>query len=370
MPGLFLPNRKPLVLPGTTKRALRRPDPRGLVVPQLSGAPLSGSEVDYDELDVAATWRVYEPNEPGQVRYFCYELEQLNPGAAVPARYFKAVRLIRLTRVPRYLRNTGPGGGAEAFSAMRDVLVGLREKRILFLNVIAKSPELPLVFAYGVQATGDTIEEAMAEADEAYEALSVGLDGTYQQLEYQPLSMAEGEVLARHQVEWNQIAMARGRPMPQGVALGSSAILDGNRTDVENTNNQLESFIRGMSDRSFMLSLVTVPLAPADMASAWRNISQKLSAARSDQSGSRGVSAGLALPLSTGMSMGDSHGNTHGVTGTQGIGSSDGLSASQADGVSVTHTDGTSQSLSTTHTNAVSASQSDSHSTSTSLRGT
>ena len=61
----FMTNgRRPLLIPGTAQRALRRPDPRG------------------------------------QVRDFCYELAQTDPGMP-EERYFKAVRLIRLTRVPR-----------------------------------------------------------------------------------------------------------------------------------------------------------------------------------------------------------------------------------------------------------------------------
>lgn len=359
MAPLISNGRRPLLIPGTMQRALRRPDPRGLIVPQSSAAPLSAGEIDYDELEILATWRTFEPDAPGQVRYFCYQLRQTEPGQA-PVVFYKAVRLIRLTRVPRYLK-AGGGAGGEVFGAMRDVLVGLREKRILFLNMIAKSPDLPLVFAYGVQATAATLEEACERADEAYAALSATLDGTYQQLEYQPLSLTEGESLARYQSQWNQIAMARGRPMPQGVSIGSSGILDGNRTDVENTNNQLEAFIRGMGDRSFMLNLITAPIGMDEMSSAWRNISKDLSKVRSDQQGSRSMSASVGIPLGTGVSMGDGTGTTHGVTGTHGVGSSDGLSSSETLGSSYTHTDGTSASQSQTNTTGTSQSVSDSH---------
>jgi hypothetical protein len=352
------------MIPGSAQRAIRRPDLRGLIVPQSSAAPLSANEVDYDELDILRSWRTYEPNSPGEVRYFCYELTQKNPGEDAVT-FFKAVRLIRLTRVPRYLKQGG-GAGGEVFGAMRDVLVGLREKRVLFLNMIAKSPNLPLVFAYGVQSTGNTLEEACAKADEAYAALSASLDGTYQQLEYQPLSLDEGENLARYQAEWNQIAMARGRPMPQGISVGSSSVMDGNRTDVENTNNQLEAFIRGMGDRSFMLNLITAPLSPEEMTSAWRNISKDLSKVRSDQQGSRGVNAGIALPLGTGVSMGDGTGTTHGVTGTQGIGTSDGINSADTQGQSFSHTLGTNASVSDTASIGTSQSQSDSHTVGTS----
>lgn len=360
MPPIFTPGRRPALLPGSTKRALRRPDGRGLISPIVSAAPLSPEEVDYDELSIVRSWRAYEDADPGLVRYFCYELEQTNPGEPT-ARFFKAVRLIRLTRVPRYLRDVPP------YEQMRDVLVSLREKRVLFLNLIAKSPQLPLVFAYGVQGTGESLLEAQQQADEAFAALSFCLDGTYQQLEYQPLTLEQGEILARYQAEWAHIAMARGRPMPQGTPVGTSALVDGNRTDVQNTNDAMASFIRGMGDKSFMLSLVAYPLTPEDMTLAWRNISHKLSAVRSDQQGSRGVSAGVALPLGLGTSFAEGNGTTHGLTGSSGVGSSDGLSSGQTLGESLTHTDGVSASQSRTDTDTVSTSVSDSHSTSTSL---
>lgn len=345
---LHVPGRRPLLLPGTDKRVLRRPNGGGLIIPQLSGAPLTANEVDYDELDILRQWREYSPDDPDQVRYFCYELEQLNPGAPSADHFFKAVRLIRLTRVPRYLRQSAT---TEQF---RDLLAGLREKRVLFLNIIAKSPKLPLVFAYGVQGVGSTIEEATAAADEAYAALTFSLDGTYQQLEYQPLSVAEGELLARYQNEWRHIAMARGRPMPESAGIGASAVLDGNRTDVQSTNDAIASFVRGMGDKSFMLSMVTVPLTPEDMSHAWRNIAMKLSAVRSDQQGSRSIGASFSLPLGLGHAIADGTGSTHGVTGTSGVGTSDGLSESQTQGLSVSHSDGVSAS----HSQGVSASES------------
>lgn len=347
MPRVLVPGRRPLLLPGTDKRAVRRPNAAGLLVPQLSAAPLSSDEIDYDELEILRQWREYAPDDADQVRYFCYELEQLNPGAATADHFYKVVRLIRLTRVPRYLRQQ------PATEQFRDLLAGLREKQILFLSIIAKSPKLPLVFSYGVQGVGSTIEEAKEAADEAYAALSFSLDGTYQQLEYQPLSVAEGELLARYQNEWRHIAMARGRPMPQNAGIGASAILDGNRTDVSQTNDAISSFVRGMGDKSFMLSLVTVPLAPEDMSHAWRNIALKLSAVRSDQQGSRSIGASFSLPLGLGSSLGDGNSSTHGLTGTSGTGSSDGLSASESQGMSVSHSDGVSASES----QGVSASQ-------------
>jgi DNA helicase HerA-like ATPase len=342
MSVLFTPAHTPLTNPVSGQRTLRRPDLRHLIRPRLSATPLS-DEVVWDDLIVHRAYRSYEPDASGQVRYFMYELSQKNPGEDEYTYFWKAVRFIRLTRVPRYLRQAGGmGGPGLVFDQQRDLLAALREQQVLFINLIAKSPNLPLVFAYGVQAVGRTPEEAQENADMSYAVLSAQLDGTYQQLEYQPLTLQEGELLSRYQVEWDQLAMARGRPLPTGGSLGGAGMLDGNRTDVESTNNQLESFIRGLGDRSFMLSMVTVPVSPAEITLAWRNMAQKLSEVRSDQQGARSLQAGVALPLGMGSTMGDSWGNTHSVGQTIGTGASEGASQSVADSVSRTDTVGVS----------------------------
>ena len=245
-------------------RVLHRPDGRGLVVPRLSGEPL-GDEVDYDDLRIHHSWRVYEPDRPDEVRYLMYQLSQRDLGSPVWAGYFKAVRFLRVTRVPRYLRQVNTSASGTVFDHQRKLLAGLREQDVVFLNLIANGPDTPMIFAYGVQAIGNTPEQAQTLADRSYSVLRALLDGVYQQLEYQPLRVDEAEALVRYQSQWRQIAMARGRPKPLGADGGVDSWLDGNRTDVENTQNMLETFIRGMSDRNFLLSLVTVPISPAEM---------------------------------------------------------------------------------------------------------
>jgi hypothetical protein len=347
MPGrITSPTNPPLLLPGSSRRAIRRPDLRDLIVPRPSAAPL-GLEVDWDDLVIHRSWRVYESDRPGEVRYFMFELTQRDPGAAAFSQvFYKAVRFIRLTRVPRYLRQaTSASGPSMVFEQMRDVLAALREQGVLFVNMIAKSPELPLIFSYGVQGVGSTPLEAQQMTDEAFAVLDYQLSGTYQQLMYKPITVEEGEVIARYQSQWSHLAMGRGRPMPASSSVGAGALLDGARTDIESTNNQLESFIRGMGDRSFLLSLVTVPLSPGEITTAWRNISQKLSDVRSETHGSRGVSAGVAFPLTMGTSSSDAHGTSHSTGTTHGVTNTEGTSSAVSHGLTSTSSDSISTSM-------------------------
>ena len=338
---------RPLYLPGTEERALVRPDARHLVVPRTSGVPFDG-EVDYDDLVVHSQFRVYEPERPAEVRYLVYELSQRNPGHEQHDYFFKAIRVTKLTRVPRYLRQSSASGPSLVIDQQRDLLAGLREKGVVFLNLIAKAPDTQLIFAYGVSGVGATPEEAQYEADQGFAALIAQLDGLYQQLEYRPLTAAEAESLVRYQTQWDRLAMARGRPVPDGVNLSSSSALDGNRTDVESTLNQLEAFLRGMTDRNFILSLVCVPIEAEHMASAWRNLTGELSRIRSEQQGTRSLSVGVAIPLTFGQSLGKSAGNTHATAESTGFAASDALSQSVTDGTN------SSQSVGQTNTQAVS----------------
>lgn len=342
---LFSAGSKTLYLPGGRDRSIVRPDLRHVMSPRLSGAPL-GSEVDYDDLIVHSTSRSYEPDKPAEVRYFMYELSQRNPGDDGYHYYWKAMRLAKVTRVPRYLRQTSASGPGIVIDQQRDLLAALREQGVLFLNIAAKADDTSMLFCYGVQATGEDPYSAQKAADEAWAALTTQLDGLYQQLEYKPLTVAEGEALVRYQSEWNNISMARGRPLPNGGSLANASVLDGNRTDVENTLNQLEAFLRGMSDRSFILSLVTVPVSSVEMTLAWKNITNQLSKVRSEQQGSRSFNAGVAIPLAFGNSLGNTTGNTHSVTASQGLATSDGFSSAITDGVSQSQSVGASVSQS------------------------
>lgn len=369
--SIFTPTNK------VNSKILRRPDFRNLLNARQSGFSLSSGEIDYDELVIQRSWRSYEINKPDEVRYFMFELTQKNPDEKLfSPPFYKAIRMIRLTRVPRYLRQGGSMSGPDlVFEQMRDVLAALREQGTLFVNMIAKSPQLPLIFAYGVQGVGSTLEEAQRKADEAFAVLDFQLSGTYQQLMYKPISVEEGELISRYQNEWSHLAMGRGRPLPTGNSIGTATILDGNRSDVESTNNQLESFIRGMSDKSFLLSLVTNPLSPVEITKSWRNLTQKLTEVKSEISGTRSVNAGVAFPLvmgssdgnasssthsqgtdhSTNQSLGSNQSHTTGSTTTDGINNSFTTGANHSDtkGTSETITDGTANTITDTTSTTV-----------------
>ena len=346
--GLWTPSNKPVMLPGRpTRRVITRPDGRGLITPRMSGEPLTHDEVDYDDLEIHRSWREYESAKAGSVRYLMFEVSQKNPGEENTHHFYKAVRMLRLTRVPRWLRQQG-GTGHHGYTQMAYVLSALREQGVLFVQVVAKTPDNPLIYAYGVQGVALSVEEAQARADEGFATLTALLDGTFQQIEHSPLTLSEAEDLSRYSATWQHVAMARGRPVVDASAIGAGAILDGNRTDVEQTHNAMEAFIRGMSEtkRGFMLTLVSVPLSIEDMTLAWRNVTHRLSQVRSDTHGSKSVNFGVAIPLSVGASDGVSHGDTHSTGTSTGTSTSYGVSESTGTSTSQSTADGTTTGLS------------------------
>ena len=337
--GLWTPRRS------LHRQVLRRPDLRGMARDLGDRSTLPG-EVDYDDLTILRTWREYDAHDAGAVRHFVYELSQRDVGEKEATSFFKAVRFLRITRVPRYLRQVASASPDHVYEQHRDVLVALRERGALYLNLIFRADASATVFAYGVQAVGATAEEAKAAADESFEVLVSQIEGNYVQIEHQPLNTDEAEALVRYQREWRHIAMARGRPLPNGISAGAAAaLLDGNRTDPESSANQLEAFLRGMGHRNYMMTLVTVPVSPTSMVVAWRNLTKKLSSLRSDMQGSRSFSASVAMPLAMGSMLGDTHNDAHTVGTNTAHTVTDGVNHSVADGTSHTHTVGSSTSL-------------------------
>ena len=388
MPQILTPPRHPkkiLRLPGSQRRRIvRRPDLRPLVKPYHHATPLTGLEVDHDDLDILQSWREFEPDRPDAVRYFMMRIRQRNPGQHQWWEGYKAVRFVRLTRVPRWLRQQSAGIGRPGASQMAYVLAALREQGCLFVQLVAKTPADPLIFAYGVQSVAPTAALAQSAADESHASLCALLDGTFQQIEHSHISVAEAERISLQQHTWDNIAVARGRPMLNTGHVGAAGVLDGNRTDMENTHNQLEAFIRGMSEaqKGFMLSMVTSPISVADMNIAVANVARHLSVVRSETRGSRSFHAGAALPLMVGASDGigetESTGESQSTAESSSYGTSNGFAETQSAGVSESETrsdartethgqseaSGTSESRSSVRTETHGTSESETHGTS------
>lgn len=388
MSNILAPPRHPkkiLRLPGSPRRRLlRRPDLRPLVRPYHHASPLMSFETDHDDLDIVQSWREFETDRPDAVRYFMMRIRQRNPGQHQWWEGYKAVRFVRLTRVPRWLRQQSAGIGRPGASQMAYVLAALREQGCLFVQLVAKTPADPLIFAYGVQSVAATPQLAQAAADESHASLCALLDGTFQQIEHSHITVAEAERISLQQHTWDNIAVARGRPMLNTGHVGAAGVLDGNRTDMENTHNQLEAFIRGMSEsrKGFMLSMVTSPISVADMNIAVANVARHLSVVRSETRGSRSFHAGAALPLmvgasdglgeteSTGSSQSESESSSYGSSSSFGESQSAATSESETYSGSRTETHGTSEaqgvseSQSSSRTETHGTSQSETHGTS------
>lgn len=363
--SLWRPSKKALMLPGSPERRLiHRPDLRGIVTPQQSGERLFDNEVDYDDLAILRQWREYETERPNEVRHFMMEVAQRNPGEQETWRGFKAIRFIRLTRVPRWLRQQGGGVGRAGTPHMTYVLSALREQGVLFIQLITKTANSRLIFAYGVQALGSTEEEAKWRADEAYAALEALLNGTFQQIEFEPLTVQEGEMIVENQATWRNVAIARGRPMENGGSVGAMGVLDGNRTDTE-SSNQIEAFIRGMSEtkKGFALTVISAPIAISDMTIAVANVARSLSVVRSETRGNRAFTAGAAIPLTVGAGEGIGTSDSHSESVALGTSTSDGTSFTESAGTSHSSTYGTSTSESTGFTESESTTNTTSSST-------
>jgi hypothetical protein len=144
-------------------------------------------------------------------------------------------------------------------AAQRDLLSALRHRGRTFLTLIARLPDLPLLFACGAQAVAPTRAEAISLADAAWDTLTSQILGTYNRF-LLPLSLSQADALAVAHESWDQVAMVCGHPGPT-PPLGEPT--------------QFETFLRSADD-PFVLTLVASPLTSGAMFLAFATAQQDL----------------------------------------------------------------------------------------------
>lgn len=289
--------------------------------------------------------------------------------------FWKAVSLLTITRTPFQTRES-----KKLKQITDEVLRGLCRTEVNYLLLVANilTPKaLGVLYCYGVQAIGDTPEEAMLQASHDYMALRKGLTGAFKGMEYRRLTEEEGRSVSRKLSEMQELLMIRGIPDARESA-GNKTVTGIGQGDVNpGAEEQVEEFIRAMSDQEFVFLVLTSPVEAMDINRWLGVVSEELSRWKSQMSGSKVASAGLSLPISMANNAGSSAGTTHAIavghTTAHTVGQADGTTTTfsqthtvgASHGGSTTHTDSVGQNWGTSHTDTASQSQALSHTTST-----
>lgn len=265
-------------------------------------------------------------------RHFLYRLDL--DGAKI----WKAVRLLRVTRVPRPVEEN-----RRLMDVHRDVLAAMWQSQVNFLhlmaNILVPEPH-GLVLGYGVQAVADTPHEAMRRTDMDYAALEAALAGTFAQVEFRPLKLPEAHWLLDRLGRFRSILRVLGIPQPRRDASGQTPRLDpfGYGATAE-SEEQAEEFIRAMAGREFVWLTVTSPVDRSDLTSWLEVVSDDLTRWKSVMQGSRAISAGVSLPLTLGGQSGTTDGWQRGTSETDSTSHTVGHSVGVTQGESVQQSD-------------------------------
>lgn len=299
------------------------------------------------------------------------------PSSTVPQ--YRYVSLLRLTRIaPIGIQRSDED--VALVDLHRNLLKALHEHRAHPITLVANDPDSGgVLFCTGVQADGETPEEARAKALAGVEMTRGLFRGVYRQADLRQLTRDEGHWLQVRLQTWGCLSVFRGLPRPRREAGLSLTTPLAGVTPESTVEQQIEQFARAMADKQYILSILASPLSEASVDSLLMGVSERLSKLRSDVETHEAHSAGISIPFLFAGSLGGSQGVSHGVTTSHGTsvgvsrqvtsGESVGTSTSQTQGtsLSVSHSVGETQSVGTNLTTGHQASLSHSYGQSLSL---
>ena len=297
-------------------------------------------QVNHDDINVLRSFVEYRKD--GQLNYILYEMEvQDRNGGYV--HIFKAVKLYRLIRIPSQLKLAD-----NIMEMHKDILSGLWERGVNFITMIANvlEPEpIGLLFIYGCQGVGETLEEAKRQADYDYAGLTAAIQGTYRNMELRPPNVQEIEWLREKMHSMKHLQVVRGIPLARNSPgqkshgmLGSSNM---NSEAVETT----EELIAGLSDREYVIMILATPIDPETMQGWLTATSREATRWESLKQGSKSLNFNLALPMmfmanlsaSSGYNSGYSDGDSEGHGVSESISENFSESITETDGITLTH---------------------------------
>ena len=312
-----------------------------------------------DDFRLINSWAEYKANPNANERkldYLCYEIEVINPATGETRHLYKALKLLRVTRLPRSAK--------ESLSLMdmhSQLLSAVCEQQYNLVTIIANiiEPEpLGLLFLYGVQGVSQNLEEAKKRAHSDYCGLKAMIQGTYRVMHFQDLIAKECEWLREKMFGMDYMTVVRGIPKANqgGEDAGNKGI--GNKNINPDSQGTLEEIISGMTDYEYVIQVLSTPVF-MDTLRAWQTQTQKdMTMWNGQLQGTKSISANISLPMAYMANASTSQGWSHGYTDARSIsltngesfstsightvGQSVGQSLSQSFGQSFTQTRGTS----------------------------
>jgi len=290
-------------------------------------------------------------DDEGRLEYYWFHLRQNG------RTFYKVVILYALTFLPREVREQ-----MTVLEKMRKVLRGVWSSGIPLVYLAAGIfPQPGIVQCYGVQANGETLEEARGQAMAGMAALLAAM-ANYEQARLEPLSVDVATRLRRTLSEMNFATVVIGQPDPREGARGMSAA-EGPTPPLGQVGlQQNEYLLRGFAQRRepFLEIVMGTPVPMSDITRLQERVAHEAGIWASKVRFTRSVHGGVSMPLILSGTTGDSGSQSYGVSEGYGVsdavGEARALSRGSADQVSESHTvtDTVGQNWSTAHSQGIS----------------
>lgn len=294
-----------------------------------------------------------------QLKFLTYEMEVRDPRTKKTTRFYKAVCLLRVIRIPEAIKQS-----TTFMEQQGELLAGMYEQGYNLLTVIANmiDPPLGLMYIYGTQAASiHSIDEAKKKAYHAFKAYVSGMTALFATVEMRSLTMKEAEWLREKMYTMDYMSVIRGIPKAtQAAEDAGNKGMGGNNLNPD-SEGTLEKIIRGMSSHEYIIEIISTPV-PKKTISQWLRRSQDdMTVWNSQLSGQESVSANISMPMmfmantssangwSKGFSDSTSHSTSYGESFSTSHGQSVGESLSRTVGQTVGHSQGVSASSSVSH---------------------
>lgn len=283
-----------------------------------------------EKLDIKKKMPVKD--EYGNIKYIVYLLEKkLNDNSIV--QFYKASAFFRLQRVSKESKEN-----QKFMEIHTDIVRAMYSANINFIEIVAnvlKPDPLGLIFLYGVQSTGNSIEEAVRKCNADFEALKSTFQGTHRTAHIGPVTSETMQWVFTKLKEQQYVSVIKGIPSSR---MGSG----NNRNEINadtSTEEQMEQFLVGNNDREFCMMLMATPISKKYLIH-WLNKSliEETKWERQKQ-GSTSLGMTIGIPMTISM------GNSTGTNTNRGSGVSTGTNHNSGQ----SHTEGTSTNWSDAH---------------------
>ena len=246
-----------------------------------------------DDFRIRDNWVEYSAKK-ANLRYLCYEIEVVNPETGEQTIAFKAIKLMRIIRLPKSAKQS-----VSLMSMQQQVLSSCYELGTNFITIIANfiQPALGTLFFYGCQGIADNIEDAKNYADEALEGLKTAIQGTYRTMEFRMADKQETEWLREKMRSMDALTVIKGIPKPNQAPADAGNKGAGGKNLNPESQETLEELIAGMIEHEYILQILSTPVFTNTLQNLVTQTEAQMTYWYSYLQGNTSISFNMALPM-------------------------------------------------------------------------